>query len=84
MDHGTQDDLTALLDAARAGGEDAKDRLVRAVYGELRRMAAGFMRRERTDHTRTSGWSRRRPPSRQESGRPAWRYECETWPLTRF
>ena len=38
MDHGTQDDLTALLDAARAGGEDAKDRLVRAVYGELRRM----------------------------------------------
>lgn len=23
MDHGTQDDLTALLDAARAGGEDA-------------------------------------------------------------
>ena len=51
MDHGTRDDLTALLDAARAGGEDAKDRLVRAVYGELRRMAAGFMRRERTDHT---------------------------------
>lgn len=51
MDHGTQDDLTALLDAARAGGEDAKDRLVRAAYGELRRMAAGFMRRERTDHT---------------------------------
>ena len=51
MNHGTQDDLTALLDAARAGGEDAKDRLVRTVYGELRRMAAGFMRRERADHT---------------------------------
>ena len=51
MDHGTRDDLTALLEAARAGGEDAKDRLVRAAYGELRRMAAGFMRRERTDHT---------------------------------
>jgi RNA polymerase sigma-70 factor, ECF subfamily len=51
VDHGTRDDLTALLDAARAGGEDAQDRLVRAVYGELRRMAAGFMRRERTDHT---------------------------------
>ena len=51
MDHGTRDDLTALLDAARAGGEDANDRLVRTVYGELRRMAAGFMRRERTDHT---------------------------------
>ena len=51
MDHGTRDDLTALLEAARAGGEDTKDRLVRAAYGELRRMAAGFMRRERTDHT---------------------------------
>ena len=51
MDHGTGDDLTALLDAVRAGGEDTNDRLVRAVYGELRRMAAGFMRRERTDHT---------------------------------
>ena len=61
MDHGTQDDLTALLDAARGGGEDAKDRLVRAVYGELRRMAAGFMRRERTDHTlQPSAWSTRR------------------------
>ena len=43
--------MTALLNAARAGEEDAKDRLVRAAYGELRRMAAGFMRRERTDHT---------------------------------
>ena len=51
MDHDTRGDLTALLDAARAGGEDTQDRLVRAVYGELRRMAAGFMRRERTDHT---------------------------------
>ena len=51
MAHGTRGDLTALLNAARAGGEDTKDRLVRAVYGELRRMAAGFMRRERTDHT---------------------------------
>jgi len=51
MDHGTRGDLTALLNAARGGGEDTKDRLVRAVYGELRRMAADFMRRERTDHT---------------------------------
>ena len=42
--HGARGDLTALLEAARVGGENTKDRLVRAVYGELRRMAAGFMR----------------------------------------
>ncbi len=50
MDHDPRSDLATLLDEARAGAEASKDRLVRAVYGELRRMAAGFMRRERTDH----------------------------------
>jgi RNA polymerase sigma factor (TIGR02999 family) len=44
-------DLTAILGAVRAGNSDARDRLVRAIYGELRRTAGGLMRRERPDHT---------------------------------
>jgi RNA polymerase sigma factor (TIGR02999 family) len=44
-------DLTVVLDEARAGGKEARDRLVQEVYGELRRMANGMMRRERPDHT---------------------------------
>jgi RNA polymerase sigma-70 factor, ECF subfamily len=45
------DDLTALLVEVRAGRSDAQVRLVSAIYSELRRMAAGLMRRERPDHT---------------------------------
>jgi RNA polymerase sigma factor (TIGR02999 family) len=44
-------ELTALLVEARAGDVAAKERLTRAVYGELRRMADALMRRERPDHT---------------------------------
>jgi RNA polymerase sigma factor (TIGR02999 family) len=44
-------DLTAILNEARAGREDAKERLVRAIYAELRRTAGGLMRRERPGHT---------------------------------
>jgi len=44
-------ELTALLVEARAGDGAAKERLTRAVYGELRRMADALMRRERPDHT---------------------------------
>lgn len=44
-------ELTAILDAVRAGSPDARDRLVRAIYAELRRTAGGLMRRERPDHT---------------------------------
>jgi RNA polymerase sigma factor (TIGR02999 family) len=44
-------DLTALLEQARSGDADARDRLARAVYGEFRRMAEALMRRERPDHT---------------------------------
>ncbi len=44
-------DLTLVLDEARTGSKEAKDRLVQEVYGELRRMADGMMRRERPDHT---------------------------------
>ena len=41
-------DVTRLLDALREGDEDASDQLVRAVYGELRRLAAAKLRQERS------------------------------------
>ena len=44
-------DLTAILNEARSGGADARERLVRAIYAELRRTAGGLMRRERPGHT---------------------------------
>ena len=43
-------DVTGLLREWREGG-GVDDRLIRAVEGELRRIAAGYMRRERQDHT---------------------------------
>ncbi len=43
--------LTAMLVEARAGDAFARDRLMQAVYGELRQMADMMMRRERPDHT---------------------------------
>jgi RNA polymerase sigma-70 factor (ECF subfamily) len=43
--------ITELLHAVRAGQEGASDRLASAIYVELRRLAAGYMRREREDHT---------------------------------
>jgi len=51
MDQKSEVELTEVLNEARAGSTDAKDRLVRTAYGELRRMADGMMRRERPDHT---------------------------------
>jgi RNA polymerase sigma factor (TIGR02999 family) len=44
-------DVTALLQAWRGGGSDAQDRLATAVYQELRRRAAAYLRRERMGHT---------------------------------
>jgi RNA polymerase sigma factor (TIGR02999 family) len=44
-------DLTAILNQARAGGHDARERLVGAIYDELRRTAGGLMRLERPGHT---------------------------------
>src|SRR3954452_18887594 len=44
-------DLTAILGEVRDGREDAKERLVRTIYAELRRRAGGLMRRERPGHT---------------------------------
>jgi RNA polymerase sigma factor (TIGR02999 family) len=43
-------DVTGLLRQWRDGGV-VDDRLIRAVEGELRRIAAAYMRRERPDHT---------------------------------
>jgi RNA polymerase sigma factor (TIGR02999 family) len=51
MDAGPGDPLIVLLKAARAGDEAARDRLARALYDELRRVAAGRMRHERPGHT---------------------------------
>ncbi len=43
--------VTQLLMAARAGDRGALDRLLPAVYGELRKLARSQLRRERQDHT---------------------------------
>jgi RNA polymerase sigma factor (TIGR02999 family) len=47
----TDRDMTALLEAWSDGDLEARDRLVPMVYGELRRRAAAFLRRERAGHT---------------------------------
>ena len=44
-------DVTRLLVAWGNGDEAAHDRLMPLVYDELRRLAHGYMRRERPDHT---------------------------------
>jgi RNA polymerase sigma factor (TIGR02999 family) len=44
-------DVTAVLCQLHAGDPEAQGRLLNLVYDELRRMAAGFMRREAPDHT---------------------------------
>ena len=44
-------DLTLILGKARAGDEGAKSELITLIYNELRHVAAGLMRRERTDHS---------------------------------
>ncbi len=40
-------DVTRLLNALRTGDDDASDELIEAVYGELRRLAASKIARER-------------------------------------
>jgi RNA polymerase sigma factor (TIGR02999 family) len=44
-------EVTALLKAWSGGERGALERLLPLVYGELRRLAASYMRRERSDHT---------------------------------
>lgn len=45
------DDVTALLRRWQGGGSEDRARLFSAVYAELRRTAAAYMRRERVDHS---------------------------------
>jgi RNA polymerase sigma factor (TIGR02999 family) len=44
-------DVTALLKAWGKGDLDARDEVMLLVYGELRRRAQGYLRRERQGHT---------------------------------
>ena len=44
-------EVTALLLDWSEGDRDALDRLLPVVYSELRRIAGGYLRRERRDHT---------------------------------
>ena len=46
-----QSQVTLLLGRIQAGDEEAKERLFRVVYEELREAARGLMRGERKDHT---------------------------------
>jgi|SRR5215471_12446522 len=48
---GTSKDVTQLLEELRGGNEDAVAKLISLLYGELRRMAAAYLSRERRDHT---------------------------------
>jgi RNA polymerase sigma factor (TIGR02999 family) len=44
-------DVTQLLQQWTIGRQDALDQLLPVIYGELRRLAASYLRRERADHT---------------------------------
>ena len=44
-------DVTVLLDRAKNGDKAALNELVPLVYGELRKIAASYLRNERPDHT---------------------------------
>jgi RNA polymerase sigma-70 factor (ECF subfamily) len=44
-------EVTVLLSQLAKGNQEAESKLIFLVYGELRRMAARYMRREREDHT---------------------------------
>jgi hypothetical protein len=44
-------ELSALLDAIRAGDESAEEGLFRLIYDDLRQMARRMLRTERSDHS---------------------------------
>lgn len=46
-----QEEVTQLLIAWSNGDQAALDKLFPLIYAELRRLASGYMRRERADHT---------------------------------
>jgi len=47
----TPKEITRLLIAWNQGDQDARDALMPLIYDELRRLARGYLRRERRDHT---------------------------------
>lgn len=47
----TEQPITQLLQELRDGGQDTLDELLPVVYGELRRLAGGYLNRERVNHT---------------------------------
>jgi RNA polymerase sigma-70 factor, ECF subfamily len=51
MAHPSHSDVTTVLHELHAGDDDARDRLLHLVYDELRRMAAGFLRRQPPNHS---------------------------------
>ncbi|REK17735.1 MAG: RNA polymerase subunit sigma [Planctomycetota bacterium] len=51
MSQRSSENLTLLLSRASSGDADAESELMEAAYEELRRLAGGMMRRERSDHT---------------------------------
>jgi RNA polymerase sigma-70 factor (ECF subfamily) len=48
---GSDNSITALLAELSAGNREVESRLIPQVYGELRRLAAHYMRSERGNHT---------------------------------
>jgi len=55
MPGATRADVTALLHAWSAGDQAAKEKLWAIVFPELDRLARGYMRRERPNHTLQAG-----------------------------
>jgi RNA polymerase sigma factor (TIGR02999 family) len=51
MMNSTTDKITQLLMAWNQGDQSARDELAPLIYDELRRMARGYLRRERPGHT---------------------------------
>lgn len=51
MSEGNRTDITQLLREIETGGEGPSEHLLEAVYDDLRRLAANYMRGERPDHT---------------------------------
>jgi RNA polymerase sigma factor (TIGR02999 family) len=51
---GSAMDVTGLLVAWRSGDEAAQERLIEVVYGELKRLARAYLRRERGHHSVTA------------------------------
>ena len=51
MDHPSSGEVTILLKQAREGNRDAAEKLVAAVYSQLREIARRFLSQERANHT---------------------------------